>query len=493
MQNPPIDYSRKWYVMTAVGIALSLETLDTGIVNLALPTLVRTFNTDFATVQWVVLAFVLIQSALMLIMGRLGDMFGKKRIFIGGFIITAIGTTLCALAPGIGWLIAFRVVQAVGVAMALALSLGVAAEAFPPSERGMALGLVSSVVSVGIILGPLLGGIILESLSWRWIFLVSLPMCVIGLPLAIAYLPDVRPQQSNRSFDYAGAVTFFVLLLTFLLATSYGGSLGYSDPRILGLLAAALIFFVVFLLIELRSQQPVMDLRLFADRTFGANILLRFLSFVVYVGLLLLLPFYFENVLGFTPRFSGVLMTVPSIAFGVVGVLSGMLADRFGNRPVAVAGIVMLLLGALAISTFKETTTVWGAVVRLFPLGAGMGVFQSPNNSMIFSVAPPDRVGMVSSFTSVIRTLARSASIALIGAFWTSRVMVYNSTLSTNLSSIERATDAPAPAQLAGMIDVFLITAGVALAMLLISLWEWRRVRLQTTTGALHVPGSINT
>ena len=228
MQNSTIDYSRKWYVMTAVGMALSLETLDTGIVNLALPTLVRTFNTDFATVQWVVLAFVLTQTALMLIMGRLGDMFGKKRIFIAGFIITAIGTVLCALAPGIGWLIAFRVVQALGVAMALALSLGVTAEAFPPNERGMALGLVSSVVSVGIILGPLLGGMILESLSWRWIFLISLPMCVVGLPLAIAYLPDVRPQNSSRSFDYAGSFTFFILLLAFLLATTYGRTLGLS-------------------------------------------------------------------------------------------------------------------------------------------------------------------------------------------------------------------------------------------------------------------------
>lgn len=482
MQTSTIDYSRKWYVMTAVGIALSLETLDTGIVNLALPTLVRTFNTDFASVQWVVLAFVLTQTALMLIMGRLGDMFGKKRIFIAGFIITGIGTLLCALAPGIGWLIAFRVIQAIGVAMALALSLGVTAEAFPPNERGMALGLVSSIVSVGIILGPLLGGLILESLSWRWIFLTSLPLCIIGLPLAIAYLPDVRPQNASRSFDYGGALTFFILLLAFLLATTYGRTFGYSDPRILALMAIFVVFLILFLNIELRNAQPVMDLRLFRDRVFATNILLRFLSFVVYVGLLLLLPFYFENVLGFTPRFSGILLTVPSIAFGIVGVLSGMLSDRFGNRPVAVAGVVLMLIGAYSISTLSETTSTWGNVLRIFPLGAGMGVFQSPNNSMIFSVAPPDRVGMVSSFVSVIRTLARSASIALIGAFWTSRVMVYNSALSTNLSTnpsamIERATDAPASAQMAGMTDVFLLTAGFALLMLLLILWEWRRVR----------------
>jgi len=477
MQNSTIDYSRKWYVMTAVGMALSLETLDTGIVNLALPTLVRTFNTDFATVQWVVLAFVLTQTALMLIMGRLGDMFGKKRIFIAGFIITAIGTVLCALAPGIGWLIAFRVVQALGVAMALALSLGVTAEAFPPNERGMALGLVSSVVSVGIILGPLLGGMILESLSWRWIFLISLPMCVVGLPLAIAYLPDVRPQNSSRSFDYAGSFTFFILLLAFLLATTYGRTLGLSDPRLLALIAITVLFLILFLTIELRSAQPVMDLRLFRDRTFAVNILLRFLSFVVYVGLLLLLPFYYENVLGFTPRFSGMLLTVPSIAFGIVGVLSGMLSDRFGNRPVAVAGVILLLIGAFSINTLTATTSTLGNILRLLPLGAGMGIFQSPNNSMIFSVAPADRIGVVSSLVSVIRTLARSASIALLGAFWTSRVMVYHNGTANNLSALERATDASAAAQMAGMSDVFLLTVGVALIMLVLILWEWRRVK----------------
>ncbi len=333
---PPesIDYSRKWYVMFAVGIALSLETIDTGIVNLALPTFVRTFATDFATVQWVILAFVLTQTTLMLVMGRLGDMFGKKPIFIIGYAITAIGTLLCALAPNIGWLIAFRVVQAIGVAMALALSLGVITEAFPPSERGMALGLVSSIVSVGIVLGPVLGGLILGSLSWRWIFLVSLPLCVIGLPVAIRYLPDVRPPKSEWRFDYAGGGAFFVVLLCFLLATTYGRSFGYSDPRILALFAVTLLFLVVFIWIELHTSQPVIELRLFQHRLFSINILLRFLSFVVYVGILLLLPFYNENVLGLSPRISGLMLTVPSIAFGVVGVLAGILSDRFGSRRV---------------------------------------------------------------------------------------------------------------------------------------------------------------
>lgn len=468
--NSPIDYSRKWYVMFAVGIALSLETLDTGIVNLALPTFVRTFGSDFATVQWVVLAFVLTQTALMLVMGRLGDMFGKKPIFIAGFAITGVGVLLCALAPNIVWLLAFRVIQAIGVAMALALSLGVVAEAFPPSERGMALGLVSSVVSIGIMLGPVLGGLILESLSWRWIFLVSFPLCVIGLPVAIRYLPDVRPSKSEGRFDYAGGIVFFVLLLSFLLATTYGRTVGYSDWRILSLFAVVAIFLLLFLLIELRTPQPVIDLRLFQHPVFSLNLTLRFVSFIVYVGILLLLPFYNENVLGLTPRISGLLLTIPSIAFGVVGVLAGMLSDRLGTRFVAIAGIGLLLLGAFSLSRLGPTTTLWGYGLRLVPLGAGFGMFQSPNNSVIFSVAPRDRMGMVSSLTSVIRTLARSASIALIGVIWASRVLFHSGG-----SSTDRATDAPATAQLFAMQETILLTVLLVGVMLILSLWDWRQ------------------
>ena len=473
MQQEPIDYSRKWYVLFAVSLALSLETLDTGIVNLALPTLGRTFGSDFAAVQWVVLAFVLTQTTLMLIMGRLGDMFGKKPIFVAGFVVTGVGATLCALAPGIGWLIAFRVVQAAGVAMALALSLGIVAEAFPPTERGMALGLVSSIVAVGNILGPLLGGLILGLFSWRWVFLVTTPLCIVGLPIALRFLPHVRPPRDKPPrFDYLGAGAFLVLLLCFLLATTYGRSLGYGNPRILLLFGGSLLFLLLFLAIERRAAQPVIDLRLFRNRVFSVNLSLRLLSFIVYAGVTFLLPFYNENVLGLTPRLSGLLLTVPSLAFGIIGVAAGIFSDRFGSRPVMVGGIGLLLIGALTLSRLPPTVTFFGYILALLPLGAGLGIFQSPNNSVIFTEAPRERIGMVSSLTSVIRTLARSASIALIGSLWASRVLIYNG--DPSLTSATRATPM---AQLRGLHDAFLLTAGLALFMLGCSLWEWQQAR----------------
>lgn len=471
-QLTPIDYSRKWYVMTAVGIATSLETIDTSIVNLALPTLVRTFATDFATVQWVILAFVLTQATLMLVIGRLGDMVGKKPIFLAGFVVTAIGTILCGLAPSIGWLIAARVVQAIGVALALALSLAVATEAFPPNERGKALGIVGATVSIGIVIGPILGGFLLDRFSWRWIFLATVPMSLIGFPVAWRYLPDVRP-SGRQQFDFAGALTFFVALLCFLLATTYGRSLGYRAPWILALFGGAALFGLLFLAIELRSKQPVVDPRLFQQRLFSLNLFLRLMSFVIFVGVTLLLPFYLENVLGYNPQQSGLLLITVPIAFGALAPLAGTLGDRFGNRPVALVGLLLMLLGCITATTLSEQTGASGFIWRLLPLGAGMGIFQSPNNSVIFSVVPKERMGMASSLMSVIRTLGRSTGIALVGAIWASRTLFYSGVGYTG-----SLTNAPVSAQLRGLQEGFWVLAAFVLLLIGLSLWDWWRERL---------------
>ena len=218
MQNEPVDYSRKWLVMTAVGLATFLETIDSSAVSLALPTLVKEFAVDFALVQWVMLAFVLTQATLMLVMGRLGDTYGKKPIFLLGTVIAAIGALLCGFAPTIEWLIALRVVQAVGVAMAMALSFGIVAEAFPPNERGMALGTIGGIVSLGIVIGPIIGGLLLDAFSWHALFFLNLPFAILSFPIGLRTIPHTR-QGSGGSFDYVGSLVFFVSLLAFLLAT----------------------------------------------------------------------------------------------------------------------------------------------------------------------------------------------------------------------------------------------------------------------------------
>src|SRR5512139_2468459 len=201
MSLPAVDYSRKWYVLVAVSMGIFLATIDGSIVNVALPTLSREFDASFAVVEWVVLAYLLTLTALLLSFGRLADMLGKKPIYLAGFVIFTLGSVLCAIAPGIYWLIAFRILQAIGATAILALGMAIVTEAFPAEERGRALGITGAVVSIGIIIGPALGGLILAFLSWHWIFLVNLPVGIFGIWLVLRNVPFVQPPGGQR-FDF---------------------------------------------------------------------------------------------------------------------------------------------------------------------------------------------------------------------------------------------------------------------------------------------------
>ena len=471
MQTAQVDYSRKWLVMAAVGLASFLETIDSSAVSLALPTMVHVFKVDFALVQWVMLAFVLTQATLMLVMGRLGDTFGKKPIFLAGVVIAMIGAVLCGFAPNIYWLIALRVVQATGVAMAMALMFGIVAEAFPPEERGKALGTIGGIVSIGIVIGPIVGGLILGSLSWRWLFFLNLPFGLLALPIGLRNIPRLR-QGSGGSFDFVGSLLFFLSLSAFLLATTEGQRRSFTDQRVLLLLAVAGIFFLIFLVVESKMPAPVVDLKVFANRNFSINLLLRYLSFIVFVSVSLLLPFYLQNMLGFGPRMVGILLTVIPVAFGGIAPVAGILSDRFGVRPVTTTGLILLFLGAIAVSTLSATTTITGYALRVIPFGLGMGIFQSPNNSAIMGTVPAERLGMGASLISVIRTLGRSSGIAVLGALWTGRVLLH-----AGLGYTGDATIAPVAAQIAGLQDAFLVVAAIALVALGLIIWNGWQAR----------------
>jgi EmrB/QacA subfamily drug resistance transporter len=260
--SPTIDYSQKWHVLSAVGMGVFLATIDGSIVNISLPTLVSSFQTDFALVQWVVLAYLLTVTTLMLGVGRLADIYGKKPIYTTGFIVFTVGSVLCGLSPTIYNLIGFRVLQAVGAAMIMALGMAITTEAFPPSERGRALGISGTIVSVGIAVGPTLGGLIVKNLSWHWIFFVNLPVGIIGTWLVVRYVPAFKPPGGQR-FDYPGALTLFASLLSLLLALTLGQRNGFGDRTVLLLAGAWIFFLVTFIFIELRTDQPMIDLRLF--------------------------------------------------------------------------------------------------------------------------------------------------------------------------------------------------------------------------------------
>jgi len=371
MQQQTVDYGRKWYVMAAVAMGVLLATIDGSIVNVALPTLVRSFQAEFAVVEWVVLAYLLTVTALLLSMGRLGDMVGKKPVYATGLVVFTVGSVLCGLAPTVYWLIGFRVLQAVGAAMMMALGVAIVTEAFPPSERGKALGISGSLVSIGIVIGPVVGGMLLHALSWHWIFLVNLPIGILGVLMVARFVPNLKPSGGQR-FDYWGALTLLVSLMALLLALTLGQDIGFDRLPIFLLFAVWLLFLGLFLAIERKSNQPMIDLNLFQNRLFSINLVTGFISFVCIAGTIILMPFFLENVLGYDPRSVGVLLAVVPIAMGVTAPIAGSLSDRLGTRPITVIGLSMLLVGYYAVGTLSTETTAVGYVLRFLPVGIGM-------------------------------------------------------------------------------------------------------------------------
>jgi EmrB/QacA subfamily drug resistance transporter len=461
--------------MAATGMGIFLATIDGSIVNVALPTLVRAFDTTFASVQWVVLSYLLTVTTLMLSIGRLGDMVGKKPIYASGFVVFTAGSVLCGLSPTIGWLIGFRIVQAIGASMLMALGMAIVIENFPPSQRGKALGISGSLVSIGIVIGPVLGGLILGALSWHWIFYVNLPVGIAGTWMVMRFVPHSQT-TSGQHFDLAGAVALFTSLTSLLLALNLGQQSGFGQPRTLGLMAFSLAVAALFVFLEMRSHQPMIDLRLFRNVLFDVNLVTGFLTFVCTSGMIILLPFYLEEVLGYAPQVVGFMLAVVPITVGITAPLSGTLSDRVGTRPMTVVGLVSLVIGFSAVSTLKTDTTTLGYLLRFVPVGIGIGLFQSPNNSAVMGTVPRTRLGVASSLLSITRTLGQTTGIAVMSALWAGRVATY-----LGGHTVASTTTAPAAIQVTALNETVRVAVALLTLGLILAAWgliyERRQVR----------------
>jgi len=467
MVQQEIDYSRKWKVMIAVGMGIFLGTIDVSIVNIALPTFVHDLNTSFNVVQWVLLAYSLTISTLSVSLGRLADMIGKKPIYVTGFIVFTTGSVLCGLSPTIYLLIASRVIQALGAAMVFSLGLGIITESFPREERGRALGISGTLVSIGIIAGPTVGGMILSVASWHWIFFVNLPIGILGTYMAIRNIPALKP-AGGQKFDIWGAVTLGSGLFMLLMGMTWGQERGFDSLPIILLLAGFFVMFTIFIVIEKREEQPMVDLAMFKNSEFATGLINGLLTFIAIAGLSLLLPFYLENVIGLAPFFMGLVMAVDPVLMGFVAPVSGWLSDRMGSRIITMVGLSMLLVAYILMATLNEKSSLLMIIVSLLFLGLGMGIFQSPNNSTIMGAAAKDRLGVVSSILALSRSLGQVLGGAILGSLWAVHVLA-------KLSEMPEggAAGAPISAQVAGFQGTYWIISGLMVVALGVAAWDY--------------------
>ena len=468
--------------MISVCFGVFLATIDSSIVNISLPILSVELKSDFVVIQWVVLAYLLTITTLLLGVGRLADIIGKKVLYISGFIVFLLGSLFCGLSQTAGWLITFRVIQAIGASFLMALGPALLAEGFPPEERGRALGISGLSVSLGIILGPTLGGLILGQLSWHWIFFVNLPVGLIGIPIAIRFLPR-SSKRNGEKFDFGGAVLLLIALSSLLFSLTSAQSVGFVNPLTIGLFASFILFFGIFIRVELTIKQPVVDLSLFKNLLFSVNLITGFLTFVANAGTIFLIPFYLQNVLNYDPESAGLLLAVFPITLAIFGPISGWLSDLFGFRLLTVVGLAILSFGYFGMLQLSISTTWQGFILALFPIGIGMGVFQSPNNSAILGTASSHRLGVVSGLMAITRTLGQTTGIAIIGALWTAMVFQQSGFIA------EGATHASGSAQVIGLHSVFIFLGIILLIGMCLSIFAWIKERQITNNPVNEILG----
>jgi EmrB/QacA subfamily drug resistance transporter len=401
---------RRWLVLSAVSVGTFMATLDGSIVNIALPSIGRAFGIDLVDVEWVVVAYLLVVGSLLLPFGRLGEVLSFRRVYLAGFAIFTLASVLCGASPGPGVLVAFRAIQGVGAAMIMAMGPAIIARTFGPGERGRALGLNAISVSIGLSLGPALGGLLTEIGSWRAIFLINAPVGVFAILWAARILPAEAPGR-RQPFDVPGAALTAGGLFALLLALSQGEAWGWTSPLIIGLLALAIACAGVFVAAERRTAAPMMDLGLFRVRAFSAGLAAVVVAFAGLFTATFLLPFLLQDGSGYTPLQAGLMITPIPIAAALVAPFSGVLSDRIGQRLPASLGIAVLAAGLLSLTTLPDDFAVGDLAWRLALIGAGQGLFLSPNSSAILGSVPRPRLGTASGMIAQMRVVGQALGI----------------------------------------------------------------------------------
>lgn len=471
-----MERREKWIVLLITCVGAMMGPLDSTIVSVSLPTISQVLEMDYAASVWIPTSYLVALAVLLLTMGRLSDLYGRKPIFIVGFGIFVLGSFLCSIATSGSQMIAFRALQGCGAAFITATSAAIITAAFPPQERGKALGINAMSVYIGLSLGPPLGGFLTGALGWQSIFWVNIPIGAVVIALALWKLRETKNDAPVRPFDIPGAMTFGAGLAALLVALTLGEDWGWGSLPIVSLLAVAVLGFSTFLIIERRKGSDAMlDLNLFTDnRLFAMANVSTLLNYTAYFGISFLISFYLQRVLEYDLYLSGLVLLSMPLIMSVLSPLMGWASDRVGSRVLASAGMVVIGVGLLLLSTLNVDSSTGSLVVYLSICGIGMGMFSSPNTSAIMGSVSKRQLGVASGTVSTMRSVGQSLSLAIMVAVVASVASpaVVSELFSSNVGSI--------PPQVAeefvrGMVLAFQVAAVIAFLGALTSLARGRR------------------
>ncbi|MFE9927901.1 MFS transporter [Streptomyces sp. NPDC005533] len=403
--------------LAALSLSMLLSSLGTGIANVGLPTLAQAFSATFPQVQWIVLAYLLAITTLIVSVGRLGDLIGRRRLFLGGILLFTVASVGCGAAPTLWLLIAARAAQGLGAAVMTALTLAFVGESVPRARAGSAMGLLGTMSAVGTALGPSLGGVLISGLGWRAIFFVNVPLGLLTFLLAHRHLPADRQRAAGAGrppFDRLGTLLLALTLAAYALAMTLGH--GRFGPLNLALLGAAALGIVLFVRTEARAAAPLIRRTVFRDPVLRAGLATSALVSTVMMATLVVGPFYLSRTLGLDAVLVGLVLSAGPLVAALTGVPAGRVVDRCGARRTTAAGLCATAVGALALSLTPETSGVLGYVVPLAVVTAGYAVFQTANNTAVMAGVHPDERGVVSGVLTLSRNLGLVTGASAMGA-----------------------------------------------------------------------------
>jgi EmrB/QacA subfamily drug resistance transporter len=408
--------NRRWWTLGAVSLGLFMIMLDNTVVNVALPSIQQSLGLSLSELEWVVAGYALTFAALMLTGGKLADLLGRRRIFVAGLVVFTLASLACGLAGSAEVLIGARVVQGIGAAMMNPATLSIITATFPPKQRGTAIGIWAGVSALALAIGPLVGGLLSEHVDWSWIFFVNVPVGIIAIAAAYAFIDESRDTSRDQRPDVPGLVSSGIGLFALTYALIEANTHGWGSTRILGAFAIAAVSLAAFVVLELRQRRPMLDLTLFRNATFsGANVAMLLVALAMF-GVFFYVSLYVQQILGYSPVEAGASFLPATILIAVLAPQIGRMVDRVGSRWLTGSGMLLLAVSLVLFSRLGTGSTYWDILPGLVVMGVGMALTMTPTTAAAMGSVPRDQAGVGSAVLNSMRQVGGSLGIAVTGA-----------------------------------------------------------------------------
>jgi len=433
------DDNRRWWTLGAMCFALFMIMLDNTVVNVALPSIQKDLGSSISGLEWTVNAYTLSFAVLLVTGGRLGDIFGRRRMFLFGVVAFGLSSAFIGFSQSDAWLVAGRAAQGVGAAFMMPATLSIISNAFPPQERGKAIGTWAGVSAMALAIGPVVGGFLVENVSWQSIFFLNVPVAAAAVWVTLAATRESRDESSTHQVDIPGVLTISVALGALVLALVEGNSWGWDSPAIIGLFAVSIASGVAFAFAEARSPEPMVDFRFFQSKSYlGANLVAFIVSFAM-LAMFFFLALYMQNIKGYSPLQAGVRFLPSTAVIIIAGPIAGRLTDRVGPKPLMTAGL-LTVAASLFWQGHLTPDTSYGFLVGAFVLmGLGMGLVMSPMSTAAMNAVEPAKAGVASGILSMSRMVGGTFGVAAMGALVTGLGKGRLDSLLPNLSESARS------------------------------------------------------